>query len=192
MFVGVLVATVAAVAALFSPVFFGQFIAGRASRRTLTAIAATLSVVCAIGARLLYLDMSNHFANGFWSMAVFFVPLYMGMGLWMGHGNKQRREEWARSLASWQNQLTADRQASASPVRLSADYREIASLLNKLGRGAEAADEYCQAIALLEPTLVNHPSLAQYYREYLGMLSGKQHAEEIARVQAKLEALPKL
>ena len=67
---------------------------------------------------------------------------------------------------------------------------EIASLLNKLGRGAEAADEYCQAIALLEPTLVNHPSLAQYYREYLGMLSGKHPAEEIARVQAKLEALP--
>jgi hypothetical protein len=110
----------------------------------------------------------------------------------MGREHKNRRAQNELSLTNWQNQLTADRQAGAEPVRLSADYREIATLLEKLGRGPEAADEYRQAIALLEPTLGNHPGMAEYYNKYLGLLSHKLHGEEITRITAKRDALPKL
>jgi apolipoprotein N-acyltransferase len=103
------------VGALLSPIFLGQFIAGRATPRIQHVIIAVLALVFVYGAGLAYVDFTSH-TIAYWPMLPVFLPLYMGMGLYMGNSQKARKAEQERSLASWQNQLTADRKADAAPI----------------------------------------------------------------------------
>jgi hypothetical protein len=178
------------VAVLMSPVMLGSLIGNKGSRLLQAIILPALALVSVSGIYWLYQSFASKDPS-YVAMALTFVPMYMGMGLYLGRENKSRHEQNERRLANWQNQLAADRQAGASSARLAADYREIAALLKRLGRGEEAADEYRHALILLEATFGGHPSMADYYQQYLAYL-GKAQAEETTRITAKLSSLPKL
>ena len=179
---------------LVSPVLIGRYLGERVDNKTIKIIEGVLVVIGAYGAYALFSALHGgphgQMHGAYWAMALFFVPIYTGLGISFGLGNRSRDDANEKSLANWQNQLTADRQADAGPVRLAADYQAIAKLLKTLKRNDQAIDEYRQAIALLEPTLGSHPSMAEHYNEYLGLLDAKSHADEIARITAKREALP--
>ncbi|MBS1990015.1 MAG: hypothetical protein JSS83_05820 [Cyanobacteria bacterium SZAS LIN-3] len=183
--------SVGVVAVLFSPIVLGRFVAGRISGRTSLFIYTALAAVCAYGGQGLYQEFHNHFATGsYWSMAIFFVPLYVALGMVIGTGHKRERAEAEKRLTKWRNQLTADRAAGAAPQRLITDYREIAALLSRLGRREEAAAELRQAVAIAEMSLGGHPGMAEFYTGYLALLKRKADADEIARIKAKRDALP--
>jgi hypothetical protein len=182
------------VAVLFSPIAIGKVIAKRTNGRVTLGVYAVLAAVAVYGGHDLFNQFGNHFVGGssYVSMAIFFVPVYIAMGMWIGGDHKRANQEAEKSLEKWRAQLAADRASGSVPQQLVCDYREISALLNKLGRRAEAAEEYRQAMVIMELSMGTHPGMTEFYNGYLALLGGKQNADERARIKSKLELLPKL
>jgi len=183
------------VAVLFSPIVLGKLIAKHTNGRLTLVVYAVLAAVAIYGGHDLFNQFRNHFADGnsYVTMAIFFVPVYIAMGMFIGGDHKRARATAEASLVKWRAQLEADRAAGSVPARLVCDYREIAALLNKLGRRAEAADEYRQAVAIMELSMGgNHPGMHEFYNGYLALLKRKPDADEISRIKGKIAGLQKL
>jgi len=179
-------------ALLLATIVLGKYVARLISGRSSLIIGGLLLLVSASGACSLVHDFQTNFPHGWWSILITFFPVYLCMGLYLGNENRGLDAQNELKLAAWREQLTVDRQAGANPLRLAHDYREIARLLNNLGRRQEAIDEYRQGMTILEISLFGHPSMAEFYGAYLNLLRSSTDAEEIARIKTKRDALPKI
>ena len=83
----------------------------------------------------------------------------------MGRGKKNLQAIQEKSLANWRQQLENDRKLDGASLRLALDYREIGSLLTKLGRRQEAIEEYRQGMVIMEISAQGssgHPRVLQH------------------------------
>ncbi len=101
---------------LISPVALGLLIANRSSASATSVIVKALGLIAAIGAWLLFTEIHHDFAGGFWPnvwpMLLFFLPIYVGTGMFIGR-KKGLTVEVVKNLSTGTVQLRLSGTTSA-------------------------------------------------------------------------------
>jgi hypothetical protein len=128
---------------------------------------------------------------GFLSAMLMFVPLYFGLGVFIGRMHRRTRSTFEDVLVFWKQQLAKDEAAGASPLVIAEDLRTIGQICEiRLGNRAEALAAYDRAYAIFESQIPGHPSLCAFYRSYAGALRSAKRQSDAAAVDARLKSLP--